>query len=103
MRKFFNISAVVFAVLGIVLTILPMGTIALLPIVIAIVLAALGFRISTTTQRLFPKIILIVSALTFLVVIGKEVFVKDQVVVDKQFEQKKEESKKEDIKDLEGL
>lgn len=93
----------VFAVLGIVLTILPMGTIALLPIIIAIILAVFGFKISGATQRLFPKIILIFSALTFLVVIGKEVFVKDQVVVDKQFEQKKEESKKEDIKDLEGL
>jgi len=103
MRNFFNISAVVFAIFGIAFTILPMGTIALLPIVIAIVLAFLGLRFSQSKQRLFPKIILFVSAMTFLVVLGKEVFVKDEVVVDKQFEQKKVESKKEDIKDLEGL
>jgi hypothetical protein len=43
------------------------------------------------------------SVITFLVVIGKDVFVKDEVKVDQQFEQKKIESQKEDMKDLEGL
>ena len=97
------ILASVFAVLGIVLTILPFGTIALLPVVLALVLALITFRISASNNRLFPKIVLVVAAMNMFVVIGKDIFVKDTVVVDKQFEKEKIESKKEDIKDLEGL
>jgi 4-hydroxybenzoate polyprenyltransferase len=103
MRKLFVISSVVFAVLGIVFTVLPMGTIAFLPIGIAFILSLLANYQSKTNQKRLPKIILVIAALTFLVVIGKVVFVKDVVVSDKQFEQNKVESKKEDIKDLEGL
>jgi len=103
MRKFFIISSIVFAILGIVFTILPLGTIAVLPVGIAILAAILAFIKSSMEKRMLPRIILIISATTLLVVIGKAVLVKDKVTVDKQFEIKKEESKKEDIKDLEGL
>jgi len=103
MRKLFVIAAVIFAVLGIVFTVFPLGTIAFLPIGIAFILSFLAVYKSTANQKRLPKIILVVVSLTFLVVIGKVVFVKDVVVSDKQFEQKKVESKKEDIKDLEGL
>ena len=103
MRQTFIISAVIFGVLGIVFTILPLGTIAFLPIGIAIILSFLAIKKSTHKQGKLPKIILFISTLTLLVVIGKVVFIKDVVVIDKQFEIKKEESKKEDIKDLEGL
>jgi len=103
MRKVLIYSASFFALLGVVLTVLPFGTIALLPIVLALVLVFFAFRISSVKQRRFARIILIISAITLLVVIGKEIFVKDVVVLDKQFEKNKVESKKEDIKDLEGL
>lgn len=103
MRKFFVISSVFFAALGIVFTILPFGTIALLPIGIALVLSFLAIRSSNQNQKKLPKWILFISALTLLAIIGKVVFIQDKVVTDKQFEQKKIESKKEDIKDLEGL
>jgi len=103
MRKILISSASFFALLGVVLTILPFGTIALLPIVLALVLAFFAFRISNLNQRRFTRIILIISAVTLLVVIGKDIFVKDVVAVDKQFEKNKVESKKDDIKDLEGL
>jgi len=103
MRKILISSASFFALLGVVLTILPFGTIALLPIVLALVLALFAFRISNLNQRRFTRIILIISAVTLLVVIGKDIFVKDVVAVDKQFEKNKVESKKDDIKELEGL
>ena len=103
MRKLFVILAIFFAVLGIAFTILPLATIALLPIGLAMILSFIAIQKSKLTQKKLPKIILFISALTLLVVIGKVVFVKDVVVSDKQFELKKEESKKEDIKDLEGL
>ena len=103
MRKFLVISAIIFALSGIVFTILPLGTIAFLPIGIAVILSALAIQKSRNSQRKLPKIILFISFLTLLVVIGKVIFIKDVVKSDSQFELKKEESKKEDIKDLEGL
>jgi EamA domain-containing membrane protein RarD len=104
MKKSLIYFAVFFAVLGIVFTILPMGTIALLPIVIALIFAFLSFKFSTSKRKKISGIVLIVvAALTLLVVVGKEIFIKDEVALDKQFEQKKIESQQEDIKDLEGL
>jgi hypothetical protein len=103
MRKILVFSASFFALLGIVLTVLPFGTIALLPIFLALVLAFLAFRISVLKQKMFPKVVLIIAAVSLLVVIGRDIFVKDTVALDKQFEKEKVESKKEDIKDLEGL
>ena len=103
MKKALIYLASFFAVLGIAFTILPLGTIALLPVIIALLLAFLSFKFSAVKQRKFSRIVLVISGLTLLVIVGKEVFIKDEVVLDKQFEQKKIESKQEDIKDLEGL
>jgi len=103
MRKVFIITSVFFAVIGIVFTILPLGTIAFLPIGITFILSVISIQQSKSNQKKLPKLILFISALTFLVVIGKVVFVKDVIVPDKQFEQNKIEQKKEDIKDLQGL
>ncbi|MEI6554930.1 MAG: hypothetical protein WCL70_05045 [Paludibacter sp.] len=103
MRKFFLIIAIIFTILGIAFTILPLGTLAVLPIAIAIISSLLAFYKSDNKLKKIPRIIVIISLTTFLAVIGKTVLFKDKVVSDKQFELKKEESKKEDIKDLEGL
>lgn len=103
MKKILIYFAAFFAVLGIAFTILPLGTIALLPVALALVFAFLSFKFSDSKRRTFSGVVLIVAAFTLLVIVGKEVFVKDEVVLDKQFEQEKIESKQEDIKDLEGL
>ena len=103
MRLFLIISAIIFAVLSLTFTILPLGTIAFLPVVLTLIFSLLAFLKSNDKQKILPRIILIISVLNLLVVVGKIVLIKDKVVNDKQFELKKEESKKEDIKDLEGL
>jgi uncharacterized membrane protein len=103
MRKILIILTVLFAVLGVVFTILPLGTIAFLPIGIAFVLCFFTIQQSNINQQKLPKIILFISVLTFLLVIGKVIFIKDVIVKDQKFEQNKIEQKKEDIKDLEGL
>lgn len=103
MRKLFIVSAVFFAFLAIVFTILPLGTIAILPIALTVVLSFMGVYTSKGIQNKLPKLILIISVITFLFVIGKVIFIQDKVQIDKQFEQQKIESKKEDVKDLEGL
>jgi len=80
-----------------------LGTIALLPIGLALIFSFLSFKKSEENQKKIPKLLLIVSALTLLVVVGKEVFIKDEVIIDKQFDQNKIESKKDAVKELEGL
>jgi len=103
MRKFYLIAAYVFAILSIAMTILPMGTIALLPALLTLIFSTLAFVNSTELQKFVPRIVLIIAVLTTLVILGKVVLVKDKVQNDTLFEQKKEENKKENLKDLEGL
>lgn len=103
MKKVYLILALVFAVISIVFTILPMGTISFLPIVPAIIFAFLAMRNADGRTLHASRLILFVSASMLLIVIGKEIFVKDEIVVDKQFEQKKVETQKEDVKELEEL
>lgn len=97
--------AIVFAVIGLVFTILPMGTLALLPDGIALALSVLALFLAKGHRRFktLSWVILAISAIAFLFVIGKSLLVKDKVAADKQFEQRKEQSEKEDLKDLENL
>ena len=103
MRKLILILASVFCVLGIAFTILPMGTLAIIPIGIALVLAFLAFKKSDGNQQKFPKILLIVAGICLLAVIGKELFIKDEVEKDTKFENQKIETKQEAKKELEDL
>ena len=103
MRKLFIITASIFSVLGIAFTVLPLGTLALIPIGLALLLAFLAFKKSTENQQKFPKILLITAGLCLLVIIGKELFIKDEVAKDATFEKVKIENKKEDKKELEEL
>lgn len=103
MRKTSSIVAVVFAILGIVFAVLPLGTLALIPVLISVLFAGIAFVKSDVSQKKLPKWILIVSVMTLIVIFAKETLIKDEVAKDAQFDQKKVESKKEDLKDLEGL
>ena len=103
MRKLFIVLAFIFAFIGIAFSILPLGTLALLPIGLALIFGLIAFLKSDAQQKNVPKWILIVAGVTIIIVIGKEILITDEVAKDEQFEQKKIESKKEDLKDLEGL
>ena len=103
MRKLFLVIASIFTTLSIVFAFLPLGTLALIPIGIAILFGILALKKSDLKQQNVVKVILLFAILSFVIVIGKEIFTKDEVVVDKQFDTKKIESKKEAKKDLEEL
>lgn len=103
MRKLFTVLAVVFILVGIVFAVLPMGTLGLLPVGLALLFAILAFVKSDATQKKFPKILLIVSGLLLAVVLVKAYAIPDEVAEDTEFEQLKIESKNEDLKDLEEL
>ena len=103
MRKLFLIIAIIFTVLGIIFAFLPLGTIALLPIGIALLFGFLTFQKSDENQKKVVKAVLLLASISMLVVIGKELLIKDEVEKDVQFEKAKVESKKEDKKELENL
>ncbi len=103
MRKLFLILACVFGALGIAFTILPMDTLAFLPIGLAIIFGLLTLKKSEESEKKFPKIILIIAALCSVVVLGKTLLIEDEVAIDTQFEQQKIETKQEAKKELEEL
>lgn len=103
MRKLLVILAVIFTSLGIVFSVLPLGTLAILPIGLGFIFAFLAFYKSSDLQKKLPKWLLIVCVICVVFVVGKTYLIKDEIAVDTQFEKQKEASKKEDIKDLEGL
>ena len=103
MRKLFIILAAVFAVVGLVFAILPMGSIAFLPIILAIVLALVAMWKSNDNQKKIPKWILVIALAILVLVTVKVVFVKDKVLVDQQFIQENVDSKEEAQQELEGL
>lgn len=103
MRKLLLVLAVVFTVLAIVFAILPLDTIAFLPIGIALVFCLLLLRKSEESQKRIPKILLLLCTLSSIYVLGKTILIKDEVVQDAQFEQQKIETKQEAKQELENL
>lgn len=102
-RNIFIGISLVFALISIACTILPLDTLAIVPIIPTAIFAYLAFRNSHGKQWHISRLLLITSALLFVVVIGKQLFVKDQIETDQQFEQKKIQSERETAKELEEL
>ena len=88
MRKLFIVLAFIFAFIGIAFSILPLGTLALLPIGLALIFGLIAFLKSDAQQKNVPKWILIVAGITLIIVVGKEILITDEVAKDEQFEQK---------------
>lgn len=103
MRQLFLVIASIFTVLSVVFAFLPLGTLALIPIGIALIFGFLTLKKSNENQAKWVKGFLFIAFLSLLLVIGKEVFTKDEVEVDQQFETQKVESKNNAQKELEEL
>ena len=103
MRQLFLVIASIFTVLSVVFAFLPLGTLALIPVGIALLFGFLALKKSDTKQAKWVKVLLVVSVLSLVFVVGKEFLTKDEVELDKQFDVKKVESKKEAQKELEDL
>ena len=103
MRQLFLVIASIFSVLSVVFAFLPLGTLALIPVGIALLFGFLALKKSDTKQAKWVKVVLFISILSLVFVVGKEFLTKDEVEVDQQFDAKKVESKKEAQKELEGL
>ena len=102
-KKIFVGIAVFFALISLVFTILPLDTLAILPIVPTAFFAFLAFRKSDGKIWHAARLLLIVSGLLLAVIIGKQLFIQDEIEVDQKFEQKKIQSERETAKELEEL
>lgn len=106
MRKTFLILSIIFVLISIVFSALPLDTLALLPIGITLILLFITFKKSEVNQRQVTKWLFIVTYLCGIFVLGKTFLIKDEVAVDQQFEQQKIETKQEarqELEELEGL
>jgi hypothetical protein len=103
MRKLFLVLGILFTVLAIAFSALPMDTIAFLPIGLAMIFCLLLLKKSEANQKKLPNFLLILCVLSSVFVLGKTLLVKDEVVKDTQFEKEKIETKKEAQKELEDL
>ncbi len=103
MRKLFIVLAFIFAVLGVIFTVLPTEKLGLIPIGLSLIFGFLALKKSEIGQKGFTKFILIFATILLLVGLAKVFLIKDEVIIDKQDEIQKVESQKEDLKDLEEL
>ncbi|MGL2962364.1 hypothetical protein ACSVH2_00930 [Flavobacterium sp. RSB2_4_14] len=103
MRKVILLLAIIFTVLAIVFSALPMDTLAFLPIGTALLFSLLLLKKSEYEQKRFPKSLLFICALCSVFVLGKTLFIKDKVEVDQKFELQKIETKEEAKKELEEI
>lgn len=103
MRKLFLITASVFTVLSVVFAFLPLGTLGLIPVGIAILFGFLAFQKSDVAQKKLVKVLLAFTVLALITIAGKELFMKDEVAKDVIFENQKQATKKEAKKELEEL
>jgi predicted membrane protein len=106
MRQLFIILSIIFAALGLVLSILPFGTIALVPIIAAFILGLVAFRISKKSNKdtKIIKGILLVVIISFCISIYRSVF-ETNVIEDDNIEtiKKEKQSDQESIEELESL
>lgn len=103
MRKLFLGITIFFTTLSVVFAFLPLGTLALIPVGVALLFGFLALKKSDVSQAKWVKVLLIITTLSLVFVIGKEIFTKDVVAVDQQFDNNKVSSKKEAQKELEDL
>lgn len=103
MRKLLLILTIIFTVLSIIFTALPMDTLAFLPIGLALILGLFLLKSSKENQKKIPNGLLFLSAVCSAIVLGKILFVKDEVVKDEAFEKQKIETKEEAKQELEEL
>ena len=103
MRKIILVVAILFTVAALVFALLPLDTLAFLPIGIAIVFSLLLLKKSKEKQKQLPKILLLLAVISSAFVLGKTLLIKDEVVQDTKFEQQKIETKQEAKQELETL
>ena len=105
MRLIITVLAVVSALLGLVLSILPFGTIALIPIGAAFILGYIAFKMAQKEgmNTKFVKVIFLITIVALALSVYRSVF--DENIVEEDIEtiEKEQQSEEEAIEELEGI
>jgi len=105
-NKFFittlAVIGLIAAILGLILSFLPMGTIDLVPAVIGLVFGLFAYFLakSANIRKKLAISVLIIAGLAIIISLGTELFFENKVAEDTTFEQKVEESADEAASDL---
>ncbi|MFD2564743.1 hypothetical protein [Aquimarina rubra] len=97
--------AAIAAFFGIIMAILPFGTLGILPGIVALI-AGFGAYFLSKKQLKPQKLSLLFLTIGVLVIVAsgsKSLWVKDEVAVDEEFQQKEEQSKEEAIEELKEI
>lgn len=103
MKIIVNILATIVLIVSIAFTVLPMDSVAFLPIIATAIIAAISFFVLSPKKQKWEKYILLICVVLAIVVSFKLLFIKDEVVIDEQYQQEQAEKELEDIQDLEEL
>ncbi len=104
MKTTLNVLAIVFLALGLVFTILPLGTIAFLPLILALAASVASLLITKCGSKKMAQWLLAVTLAMSVAVVVKNFAFKDKVAPETEAEQQQQEqSEQENLKDLEGL
>jgi D-alanyl-lipoteichoic acid acyltransferase DltB (MBOAT superfamily) len=103
MKKTALVLSILFCLLAITTSILPFGTIALIPIILSFVTGLIYLKTADNTSNKFAKAILLITSICLLYVGYKTYFVKNIVTKDDKFEAVKTINQNESKKELEEL
>jgi energy-coupling factor transporter transmembrane protein EcfT len=103
MKKASLILSILFCILTIVTTILPLGTIALIPIFLSYIFSFIYFKTTESSSKKIAKSILLITSICLFFVIYKTYFVENTVIKDDKFEAVKINNQNESKKELEEL
>lgn len=97
------IIGLIFGLIGLILSFLPLGTINIVPAAIGLLFAIIAYLISRKNPVRRKLIIsgIVISSLAILISIFSQIFIKNKVAEDAKFEKKIEQSAKESTNDLE--
>jgi len=105
MRILVTTLAIIAACLGLILSILPFGAIALIPTIIAFILGFIAFKMAQKdgANTKLVKVIFLITIIALVLSIYRSVFETNVVENDIETIEKEEQSKEDAIEELEGL
>jgi len=97
------VLGLIFGILGFILSLLPLGTIDLIPSLLAIFIGVLVYLLTKKTKirRKLVITVIIVSAMALLISLFTEIFFTNKIAEDEKFEERIEQSEEESVEELE--
>ncbi|MEL4309058.1 hypothetical protein [Joostella sp. CR20] len=104
MRNLLITLTIIALIIAIAFVILPLGTIAYIPSIIALILAfLLKFKFSDKSQQKLPSALAVLAVLLTITTLAKNNFTEEKVAEDTQYEERIEEAEEENLEELEEI